>query len=109
MPDTWNALHWWLPALIAALLAIPVVFWSNLSRQISPQRGFALSALKMIAIGLLVLCLLEPMSQFEQAKPGANSLIVMADASQSLDVKDAGQIDSRAQQLSVGPARFCNQ
>ena len=100
MPDTWNALHWWLPALIAALLAIPVVFWSNLSRQISALRGFTLSALKTIAIGLLVLCLLEPMSQFEQAKPGANALIVMADASQSLDVKDAGQTDSRAQQLS---------
>ena len=93
-------MHWWLPALIAALLAIPIVFWSNFSRQISPRRGFALSALKAIAIGLLVLCLLEPMSQFEKAKPGANSLIVMADASQSLDVKDVGQTESRAQLLS---------
>ena len=92
-------MHWWLPAAIAALLAIPVVFWSNFSRKISPRRGFVLSALKTIAIGLLVLCLLEPMSQFERAKPGANSLIVMADSSQSLDVKDAGQ-DSRATQMS---------
>ena len=100
MPDAWNALHWWLPALIAALLAIPVVFWSNLSRQINPRRGLALSALKTTAIVLLVLCLLEPVSQFEQAKPGANSLIVMADASQSLDIKDVGQTESRAQQLS---------
>ena len=100
MPDAWNALHWWLPALIAALLAITVVFWSNLSRQINPRRGLARSALKTTAIVLLVLCLLEPVSQFEQAKPGANSLIVMADASQSLDIKDVGQTESRAQQLS---------
>ena len=100
MPDTWNALHWWLPALIAAILAIPIVFWSNFSRQISPRRGFVLSIMKAIAIGLLVLCLLEPMSQFDRVKPGANSLIVMADASKSLDVKDIGESQSRAQQLS---------
>ncbi|QEG23599.1 hypothetical protein MFFC18_35000 [Mariniblastus fucicola] len=93
-------MHWWLPALIAAMLAIPVVFWSNFSKQIGTGRGFFLSSLKAIAIGLLVLCLLEPMSQFEQAKPGANSLIVMADASQSLDVKDSGRSDSRAKELS---------
>jgi uncharacterized membrane protein len=101
MPDTWNAMHWWVPALIASLLAIPIAFWSNFSRQVTPQRGFLLSILKAIAIGLLVLCLLEPMNQFEQAKPGANSLIVMADSSQSLDVKDAGQLDSRAKQLAA--------
>ena len=100
MPDTWISLHWWLPALIAAILAIPIVFWSNFSRQISPRRGFVLSIIKTIAIGLLVICLLEPMSQFERVKPGANSLILMADASQSLDVKDIGQSESRAQQLS---------
>jgi len=100
LPDTWNATQWWLPALIAAILAIPIVFWSNLSRQISPGKGALLSVLKTIAIGLLALCLLEPMNQFEQAKPGANSLIVMADSSQSLNVKDIGQANSREQQLT---------
>jgi len=100
MPDTFNGLHWWLPAVIAAMLAVPIVFWSNFSRQVSMQRGLVLSSIKTIAIGLLVLCLLEPMNQFEQAKPGANSLIVMADTSQSLDVKDIGQNKSRAQNLS---------
>ena len=100
LPDTWNAVHWWLPAVAAAMLAIPIVFWSNFSRQIGAGRSFALSAMKAIAIGLLALCLLEPMSQFEQAKPGANSLILMADTSQSLNVKDSGQTESRAQQLS---------
>ena len=40
------------------------------------------------------------MSQFDRVKPGANSLIVMADASKSLDVKDIGESQSRAQQLS---------
>ena len=100
MPDTWNAMQWLLPAVVAALLAIPIVVWSNFSRQVSPRRGIVLSLLKAIAIVLLVICLLEPMSQFEQAKPGANSLIVMADASQSLDVKDIGQTTSRAQELA---------
>lgn len=100
MPDSWNALHWWLPALIAALVAIPVAIWSNFSRQLSPGRSSILSVLKAIAIGLLVLCLLEPINQFEQAKPGANSLIILADTSQSLDVKDIGQTSSRAEELS---------
>ena len=99
LPDTWNALHWWMPAAMAMLLAIPFVLWSNFSRQISSARGGFLSLAKIAAIGLLVLCLLEPMDQFEQAKPGANSLIVMADASQSLNVKDPGQSESRADQL----------
>ena len=100
MPDTWNAMQWLLPAVVAALLAIPIVVWSNFSRQISPKRGIVLSVLKAIAIVLLVICLLEPMSQFEQAKPGANSLIVMADTSQSLDVKDIGQTTTRAEELA---------
>ena len=100
IPDAWNSLQWWLPALVAVLLAIPVVLWSNFSRQISPQRGFILSAMKTMAIGLLVLCLLEPVNQYELAKPGANSLIVLADTSQSLNVKNDGNAISRAQTLA---------
>lgn len=100
MPDAWNSLQWWIPALVASLLAIPVVLWSNFSRQISPQRGITLSAMKSIAIGLLVLCLLEPVNQFELAKPGANSLIVLADTSQSLNVKNEGNANSSAQTLA---------
>lgn len=100
LPDSWNALHWWLPALIAALLAIPVVLWSNVSRQIGTRKGLLLSAMKSIAIGLLVLCLLEPMNQFQQARPGANSLTVLADSSQSLTVKDVGETASRAETLA---------
>lgn len=98
-PNTWNALDWWIPALVMVIVALPIVFWADWSRRMSFPFKLVLSACKVGAIGLLAFCLLEPMQTFTRPVPGANSLIVLADASQSLNIKDPGSSSTRAEIL----------
>ncbi len=98
-PNSWNALDWWTPALLVIVVALPIVFWADWSRRVSFPIKLILSASKVVAIGLLACCLLEPMQTFTRPVPGANSLVVMADASQSLNIKDPGSANTRAEIL----------
>ena len=98
-PNSWNALDWWIPALIVLVIALPVIFYTNWSRRVSlPARLFLIST-KTLALGLLLLCLLEPTLSFTRPVPGLNSLIVMADSSKSLQVKDWAGTRTRADAL----------
>jgi uncharacterized membrane protein len=55
--------------------------------------------LKLAGILALALCLLDPMHVSQRARPGANLFALMADNSQSLQIKDAGQPQSRGDLL----------
>ena len=50
---------------------------------------------------LLLLCLLDPMGTKERAKPGANILVLVADNSEGLNLKDADADQSRAAELAA--------
>jgi uncharacterized membrane protein len=100
LPDTWNAIDWWIPAAISFAIALPVILWANWSRRVSTPIKLFLSTTKALAVGLLALCLLEPMISFSRPEPGANSLVVLADTSQSLQIKDDGANETRAEILS---------
>lgn len=57
------------------------------------------STLKIISLLLISACLLEPLLSGQRASPGANLFLVLADNSQSLNIKDPGATATRGEQL----------
>ena len=90
---------WLLPALIALAALAGALLWA--SRRGAMERWVAMvcGALKLAAVAALALCLLEPLWLSQRARPGANVFAVIADNSQSLQVKDQGQVHSRGELL----------
>ena len=100
LPDTWNALSWSLPLACLAIVAFALTLWANWSTRVSPNVRTWTTVLKTAAIALLCLCLLEPMHRFSRPEPGANAIVLLADASQSLNVKDKDASETRAAKLA---------
>jgi uncharacterized membrane protein len=91
--------HWLLPALAAlAILAVAVV-WSGRRSVMERRVRIGCGLLKVAGISALALCLLEPLWVGQRAKPGANFFAVIADNSQSLQVKDPGESKTRGEIL----------
>jgi len=99
----WNRL--W-PVIGYLLVSLLVLAWSYRAAPAGPLR-WACLALKAAALAALGLCLLEPLWFGERARPGANLFAVLADNSQSLQVKDAGAAQPRGEMLRglVDPAK----
>jgi uncharacterized membrane protein len=55
--------------------------------------------LKLAGVLALAFCLLDPLRVSQRARPGANLFALIADNSQSMQVKDAGQLQSRGEIL----------
>jgi len=85
---------------VCAFLAVGalVLYWSYRAAPGGPLRWVCL-ALKAAALAALGLCLLEPLWFGEHVRPGANLFAVLADNSQSLQVKDAGAAATRGEGL----------
>jgi uncharacterized membrane protein len=95
----WGAPEWVIPAAIIAVVSLVVLVWSY-TRTSGPTHVRAIAAtLKAIGIGLLTLCLLDPLSSTLKPQPGANLFVIVADNSQSLQVLDEDEQQSRAEQL----------
>jgi hypothetical protein len=87
--ETWL---WPLAGFLAA--AALILFWSYRAAPAGALRWVCLG-LKVAALVALALCLLEPLWFGARARPGANLFAVLADNSQSLQIKDAGAAQSR--------------
>lgn len=95
------ARQWIVPAAILALAGAAAAVWSYRAGRKDGAWSAAAMALKLIAIQLLGLCLLEPLWTISRPKPGANLLIVLADNSRGLRIKDRGQNQTRAEVLKA--------
>ncbi|MEM9479810.1 MAG: hypothetical protein AAGA58_09185 [Verrucomicrobiota bacterium] len=58
-------------------------------------------ALRLVALGLLALCLAEPSWISEEADPGANIVAVVADTSVGMSVRDSGSKRTRGEDLAA--------
>ena len=61
-PNFWGALNWAMPVAILLLVALSAVVWSYFVSNGSSGLKVLLGCLKFGAIGLLAICLLEPMN-----------------------------------------------
>jgi uncharacterized membrane protein len=82
-------------AFVAILVA---VWWSYRSGPQSAVR-WGCGALKILGVAALCACLLEPLWSGQRARPGANLLAILADNSQSLQIRDSGDTGSRGDAL----------
>ena len=99
LPNIWEAVDWLIPASVIMALAMVVLTWSYARSPTNNGLRFTLGMIKLAALALLVVCLLEPAYRYERPEPGANLMIVMADDSQSLQIKDQGETATRESRL----------
>ncbi len=95
---TFAGWSWLLPVALAATVLVGLVAWSYHRAPASPTR-LACALLKLLGIGILAFCLLEPLWSSQRARPGANLFAIVADDSRSLQLKDQGGARSRGEVL----------
>ena len=96
----WGAPQWMLSAsLIAGALAL-VVLWGYSRPYASSSVRVWAAILKLAAIVLLALCLLEPMRSGTRPRPQANILPLLVDNSRSMLLKTDAEGESRQTQVA---------
>lgn len=94
---------WLWPAIVAAVAALAVLVWSYARSPGSAVVRLLAAGLKAAGLFLVVLCLIEPLFNGRRPRPGANLFVVIADDSQSMQIRDPGARRSRSDELK---ARF---
>jgi len=90
---------WRWVVLVAAVALIPLALVSLRPGHTRKGTLFVAFALRTLAIGLLLVCLLDPQLISPRARSGANLFVVLADNSASLKISDAGAKQNRGEQL----------
>ncbi len=95
---TWESPQWGLPAAAMTAVSLIALVWGY--RRVPAARGMCAGALKLLGVAILAVCLIEPYLNGTRPIPGANLIVVLADASQSLEIRDPGAAKSRAEVLN---------
>ncbi len=93
---TFPGFAWAWAALAAAVVLVPLAWWSLAPAGRHSRALTAGLALRTLGIGLLVVSLLDPQWTAPRAARGANLFAVVADNSQGLKVADPGAAATRA-------------
>ena len=99
IPNAWGASDWGMAVAILLAVTTVVVIWSYFNARAARGSKALMAFMKIAAVLLLAACLLEPMYRYARPEKGANLMVVMADDSQSLQIKDRGETTTREAQL----------
>lgn len=90
----------WLAPVLALIIGIAgALIWAGHRSEVTARIRLGCGLLKLAGVLALAVGLLEPLLVGQRAKPGANVFAIIADNSQSLQIKDAGQPESRGEIL----------
>jgi len=95
----WGAEGWLWPAVALAAAALAVLVWGYLRAPTTWGVRSCAGVLKALGVAVLALCLLEPLTSGTRPRPGANLFVLLADDSQSLQIRDPVAGRSRAEIL----------
>ncbi len=98
-PEVWTAPQWLIPFIIVIVVASLAVGWSYVRCQASVGFRLVVAFCKITGFVLLGFCLLEPVFTVNRPRSGANLFMILADSSQSLQIRDQGQNETREEQL----------
>jgi uncharacterized membrane protein len=90
--------RWFLSTSVVLGLGLWLLIWSYRATPVGRLRWLCF-ALKTLGLAALAVCLLEPLWSGQRARPGANLFSIVADNSQSLQVKDHDAARSRGEAL----------
>lgn len=90
---------WLIPVLALIVGVAAALIWAGHRSEVAARIRLGCGLLKLAGALALAICLLEPLLVGQRAKPGANVFAIIADNSQSLQIKDAGQSQSRGELL----------
>lgn len=91
---SFSSLHWLVPAVLLVVASGLLAKWSYSAVDARQRLKRQALGLKIVALGVLAVCLIEPVWSGVQAKPHSNHFIVLADNSQSLNVRHAHDKDA---------------
>jgi uncharacterized membrane protein len=94
-----SARTWLLPILVLVVALAGALIWAGRRGAAGLPVRIGCGLLKLAGVLALALCLLDPLRVSQRARPGANLFALIADNSQSMQVKDAGQSQSRGEIL----------
>jgi hypothetical protein len=97
----WGAPHWSRIALAVGVVLTLLVIWNYASGgSRSPVRWLA-GLLKLLAVVLLAICLLQPLRSGTRPKPQANLFAILVDNSESMALRASPRAPTRGQQVSA--------
>ncbi|WP_372722008.1 glutamine amidotransferase [Novipirellula sp.] len=92
----WGAPDWVIPVSIAAVILAALTLWNYTSQHTMGAVRWLAAALKIVAVALIAICLLQPMRSGTRPRPKANVLPILVDNSKSMQVKPKGAKETRA-------------
>jgi uncharacterized membrane protein len=93
-----TALWGWI-SLGVTVMALGILIWAYARVRAWDMALRVAFVFKLLACGLLALCLAEPLFHSTRAKPGANAFAIVADNSQGMTIRDPGAVTSRGEQM----------
>jgi len=94
-----GAREWLLPAGVLLAVALAMLAWGYAGASTSRQVRFAALTLKVLGLIALAACLVEPLWTGDRARPGENLVLILADNSQSLEIKGMDAAASHGEQF----------
>jgi len=101
----WGAAQWRAVAVPLVALLLVLLLWGYSRAKLQPWVRVVAASVKLLAVVILALCLLEPLFSGTRAQPGANLFVVLADNSQSMTLRDRDAAQTRAEQLKALTAK----
>lgn len=93
----WGSPQWLVGAGVLMAVALGALLWSYTRARTSRSVRITCTVLKVIGFSALALSLLEPLLSGVRPRRGANAFVILADNSQSLQIKDDGAAQTRAE------------
>jgi uncharacterized membrane protein len=103
LPDdwVWGAPQWGgVATAVGGLLAV-LVIWNYASGNSKAAVRWLAASLKLAAIVLLAVCLLQPMRTGTRPKPQANLFAILVDNSQSMSLRESPNVPTRGERVAV--------
>ena len=88
----WGAPEWAVPTIVLVAIAFGLLIWSYTRAAAPPSVRWIAAALKLIGIAGLAWCLVEPLYSGLRPRPQANVFLLLADNSQSMNVRNRAGI-----------------
>ena len=94
-----GAPQWLIPAVLIALFLAALVIWNYAYRGAEASVRVAASLLKIAAVIMIAICLLEPLRSGTRPRPQANVMPILVDNSQSMQLKTMSADESRGESV----------